>query len=204
MLESMIKFPCPTCAEATDVANTVLDGTDGVMLSGESVAREYPELAVKIMSHICIEVESSLEYGYMFRELIRSTPLPMSPLESLASFAVQIINKARATLIVVLTHCGTTAKLVPNDETPAKHNLICGGLFPLLAEGSAKVTDFESIEVILDVTLQTTNQKGLCKKGDAIVALHLIGSASIIKICEVKSGNLYGVVSVLPEFVWVE
>ncbi|KAH9317794.1 hypothetical protein KI387_019563 [Taxus chinensis] len=109
MLESMIKFPRPTCAEVTDVANTVLDGTDGVMLSGESAAGEYPELAVKIMSHICIEARSSLEYGSIFRELIRSTPLPMSPLESLASSTVGIINKARATLIVVLTHCGTTA-----------------------------------------------------------------------------------------------
>ncbi|KAH9325231.1 hypothetical protein KI387_005409, partial [Taxus chinensis] len=68
----------------TDVVNTILDGTDGVMLSGESAAREYPELAVKIMSHICIEAKSSLEYGSIFQELIRSTPLPMSPLESLA------------------------------------------------------------------------------------------------------------------------
>ena len=53
------------------------------MLSGESAAGEYPELTVMIMAHICIEVESSLDYGDILKELIRSTPLPIIPLESL-------------------------------------------------------------------------------------------------------------------------
>jgi len=211
MLESMIKSPRPTRAEATDVANAVLDGTDCVMLSGESAAGAYPEVAVKTMAHICIEAESSLDYSAIFKDLIRSTPLPMSPLESLASSAVRTANKAKATLIVVLTRGGTTAKLVAkyrpavpilsvvvpvlttdsfdwtcSDETPARHSLIYRGLVPLLAEGSAKATDSESTEVILDAALKTAMAKGLCKKGDAIVALHRIGVASVIKICDVK------------------
>ena len=67
------------------------------MLSGESAAGAYPELTVMIMAHICIEVESSINYGAIFKELIRSTPLPMSPLESLASSTVRIANKAKPT-----------------------------------------------------------------------------------------------------------
>lgn len=211
MLESMIKSPRPTRAEATDVANAVLDGTDCVMLSGESAAGAYPELAVKIMARICIEAESSLDYGAIFKERIKSTPLPMSPLESLASSAVRTANKARAKLIVVLTRGGTTAKLVAkyrpavpilsvvvpvlttdsfdwtcSDETPARHSLIYRGLIPLLAEGSAKATDAESTEVILEAALKSATGKGLCQPGDAIVALHRIGAASVIKICVVK------------------
>lgn len=211
MLESMIKSPRPTRAEATDVANAVLDGTDCVMLSGESAAGAYPELAVKIMARICIEAESSLDYGAIFKEMIKSTPLPMSPLESLASSAVRTANKAKATLIVVLTRGGTTAKLVAkyrpavpilsvvvpvlttdsfdwtvSDESPARHSLTYRGLIPLLAEGSAKATDAESTEVILEAALKSAKQKGLCKPGDAIVALHRIGAASVIKICTVK------------------
>ncbi|EXB96338.1 Pyruvate kinase, cytosolic isozyme [Morus notabilis] len=211
MLESMIKSPRPTRAEATDVANAVLDGTDCVMLSGESAAGAYPELAVKIMARICIEAESSLDYGAIFKEMIRSTPLPMSPLESLASSAVRTANKAKAKLIVVMTRGGTTAKLVAkyrpavpilsvvvpvlttdsfdwtcSDETPARHSLIYRGLLPLLAEGSAKATDAESTEVILEAALKSAIERGLCKPGDAVVALHRIGTSSVIKICVVK------------------
>ncbi|KAK3189233.1 hypothetical protein Dsin_028794 [Dipteronia sinensis] len=93
MLESVIKSPRPTRAEATDVANAVLDVTECVMLRGESAAGAYQELAVKIMHRICIKAESSLDYGAIFKEMIRSTPLPMSPLESLASSAVRTANK---------------------------------------------------------------------------------------------------------------
>nr|CAD1830722.1 unnamed protein product [Ananas comosus var. bracteatus] len=211
MLESMIKSPRPTRAEATDVANAVLDGTDCVMLSGESAAGAYPEQAVKIMARICIEAESSLDYDTIFKEMIRSTPLPMSPLESLASSAVQTAKQANATLIVVLTRGGTTAKLVAkyrprvpilsvvvpvlttdsfdwhvSDETPARHSLIHRGLIPLLAEGSAKATDSESTEGILQAALRLAVERRLCKPRDAVVALHRIGIASVIKIHIVK------------------
>lgn len=211
MLESMIKSPRPTRAEATDVANAVLDGTDCVMLSGESAAGAYPELAVKVMAKICIEAESSLDYEAIFKEIIKTAPLPMSPLESLASSAVRTANKAKAALIVVLTRGGTTAKLVAkyrpavpimsvvvpvlttdtfdwsvSDETPARHSLIHRGLIPLLAEGSAKATDAESTEVILEASLKSAIERKLCKPGDAVVVLHRIGIASIIKICVVK------------------
>ncbi|AED91324.1 putative pyruvate kinase [Arabidopsis thaliana] len=211
MLESMIKSPRPTRAEATDVANAVLDGTDCVMLSGESAAGAYPEIAVKVMAKICIEAESSLDYNTIFKEMIRATPLPMSPLESLASSAVRTANKARAKLIIVLTRGGSTANLVAkyrpavpilsvvvpvmttdsfdwscSDESPARHSLIYRGLIPMLAEGSAKATDSEATEVIIEAALKSATQRGLCNRGDAIVALHRIGAASVIKICVVK------------------
>ncbi|KAG6473527.1 pyruvate kinase, cytosolic isozyme-like [Zingiber officinale] len=211
MLESMIKSPRPTRAEATDVANAVLDGSDCVMLSGESAAGAYPELAVRIMARICVEAESSLDYAAIFKQMIRSAPLPMSPLESLASSAVRMANKAKAALIVVLTRGGTTAKLVAkyrprvpvlsvvvptlttdsfdwsvSDESPARHSLIHRGLVPLLAEGSAKATDSESTDEILEAALKSAVAKGLCNHGDAVVALHRTGIASVIKICIVQ------------------
>ncbi|KAF2576973.1 hypothetical protein F2Q68_00000249 [Brassica cretica] len=211
MLESMIKSPRPTRAEATDVANAVLDGTDCVMLSGESAAGAYPEIAVKVMAKICIEAESSLDYNTIFKERIRATPVPMSPLESLASSAVRAANKAHAKLIIVLTRGGSTAKLVAkyrpsvpilsvvvpvmttdsfdwtcSDESPARHSLIYRGLIPMLAEGSAKATDSESTEVIIESALKSAVKRGLCNHGDAVVALHRIGVASVIKICVVK------------------
>ncbi|KAH7276564.1 hypothetical protein KP509_39G012000 [Ceratopteris richardii] len=211
MLESMIKSPRPTRAEATDVANAVLDGTDAVMLSGESAAGAYPELAVKTMARICLIAELSLDYDAVFKEVMKSVPLPMSPLESLASSAVRTANKVKAALIVVLTRGGTTAKLVAkyrpcvpilmvavpvlttdtlswscSEESPARHSLVHRGMIPILGEGSARATDSEATDAILDAALRTASSKNLCQKGDAVVAIHRIGIASVIKIMEVK------------------
>ncbi|XP_050369517.1 pyruvate kinase, cytosolic isozyme [Argentina anserina] len=211
MLESMIKSPRPTRAEATDVANAVLDGTDCVMLSGETAAGAYPELAVRTMAKICLEAESTLHYGDVFKRIMDHSPVPMSPLESLASSAVKTANSSKAALILVLTRGGSTAKLVAkyrpgmpilsvvvpeiktdsfdwscSDESPARHSLIFRGLVPVLSAGSSRASHAETTEEALEFAIQHGKAKGLCKNGDAVVALHRDGNASVIKILTVK------------------
>lgn len=211
MLESMIKSPRPTRAEATDVANAVLDGTDCVMLSGETAAGAYPELAVQTMAKICLQAESYVDYGSVFKHIMASAPVPMSPLESLASSAVRTANSAKASLILVLTRGGTTARLVAkyrpsmpilsvvvpelktdffdwtcSDEAPARHSLIVRGVIPTLSAATAKASDSEATEEALDFAIQHAKGMGICKPGDSIVALHRIGIASVIKILTAK------------------
>ncbi|GJP47630.1 hypothetical protein CLOM_g6810 [Closterium sp. NIES-68] len=211
MLESMTKSPRPTRAEATDVANAVLDGTDAVMLSGETAAGSWPVEAVTVMARICREAEASLDYHSIFKTIMAEAAMPMSPLESLASSAVRTANKARAVLIIVLTRGGSTAKLVAkyrppmpilsvavpvmtsddltwsiSDESPARHALVCRGLVPLLAEGAARATDSDTTDELISAALKAAKVRGFCREGESVVALHRIGNAAVIKIISVK------------------
>ena len=210
MLESMVKNPRPTRAEATDVANAVLDGTDCVMLSGETAAGAFPVEAVRVMSKICREAEVSIDHYQLFKSILAQVPMPMSPLESLASSAVRTAQKVRAALVVVLTHGGSTARLVAkyrpavpvltvfvptlttdsltwtcSGESPARQANLTRGLTPLLAEGSARATDTDTTDEILTAAIEHAKKAGYCRPGECIVALHRIGNASVIKIVNV-------------------
>lgn len=112
MLESMIKSPRPTRAEATDVANAVLDGTDCVMLSGETASGSYPIQAVKIMARLCIEAESCINYENVFNLINKYTPKPIDIKEAVCCSAVKTAEDICASLIIVITENGATARLV--------------------------------------------------------------------------------------------
>ncbi|MDR0410024.1 MAG: pyruvate kinase [Spirochaetaceae bacterium] len=112
MLDSMIRNPRPTRAEAADVANAILDGSDCVMLSGETANGAYPEEAVETMEHIALTVEASDIYRRQQLErralLTRSSDMP----QSIAESAVLISERINAACIIVPTLSGNTARLV--------------------------------------------------------------------------------------------
>ena len=114
MLESMVNNPRPTRAEATDVANAVLDGTDCVMLSGETAAGKFPIEAVKVMQSICTEAEKCIDNYEVCQSLLRTTMARgnLSVIESLASSAVSTASKVGAKLIVALAANGNAARLL--------------------------------------------------------------------------------------------
>ena len=107
MLESMVENPRPTRAEASDVANAVMDGTDAVMLSAETATGKYPREAVAIMARIVVEAESSMEFRPRRRQH-RQLSISETICESAAHAAQDLEMKA----IAVYTESGTTARLI--------------------------------------------------------------------------------------------
>lgn len=117
MLESMITNPRPTRAEASDVANAVLDGSDALMLSGETASGKYPLLAVRTMARIIEEIEASSRYKTRFD----AANLDFSfSANAIAKSAVVASRQMKAPLIVCVTESGGVARLVSEYRPEAQ------------------------------------------------------------------------------------
>jgi pyruvate kinase len=115
MLESMIDNPRPTRAEASDVANAILDGTDAVMLSAETAAGHYPRLAVEAMRRIIREIETRPFPGGALR-LDRRVVSGVNTEEAIAAATVAAVRMLDAPLVVVFTKSGFTARIVSSHR----------------------------------------------------------------------------------------
>ncbi len=112
MLDSMMVNPRPTRAESSDVANAVLDGTDAVMLSGETAAGAYPFEAVKVMDSICRSVEQSNHRLFNSLKYVKPEWKEKQVVESLAHACVTIAENVEAKVISTITHSGSTARRI--------------------------------------------------------------------------------------------
>lgn len=108
MLESMQENPRPTRAEVSDVANAIYDGTDAIMLSGESAMGKYPEEAVLTMKKIAIKTESTLDYDSLHRRAVRTAANDTS--EAICMSVAEIAVKFNVSAIITYTTSGFTAK----------------------------------------------------------------------------------------------
>lgn len=115
MLESMIENPRPTRAEASDVANAILDGTDAVMLSAETAAGAYPRLAVEAMRRIIKEIETHPRPGASHR-VDRRVNSGVNTEEAIAAATVAAVRMLDAPLVVVFTKSGFTARIVSSHR----------------------------------------------------------------------------------------
>lgn len=173
MLDSMIRNRRPTRAEVTDVANAIFDGTDAVMLSGETAIGRFPVDTVTMMSKISMETEFSLDYRQLWQE--KAATAANTVTEAIAQATVDIALDLQVSAIVTPTASGTTARAVSKYRpaspivgvatSPCTYRQLAlsWGVYPVLVAPSRNTDD--TINQAVEATLGV----GLVKNGDTII-----------------------------------
>lgn len=191
MLESMVRSPMPTRAEATDVSNAVLDGSDGIMLSEESAIGQYPVEAVAMMRRIAIEAETAINYGDNLEKLFGGVLPEVN--DATARAACQIAHQVGAKAIITFTAGGTTALrvskyrpeqpiiAVTHDERVVRRLSLPWGVIPLYKP------EPDEMETVFQLSREVALETGLAIKGDLLVItagipLHVPGHTNLLRV----------------------
>ena len=197
MLESMIKNPRPTRAEATDIANAIYDGTTAIMLSGESAAGLYPVEAVKTMSRIAERAEQDIDYrGRMQR--VKEDRQETPDITTAISYATcSVASDLKAAAIITVTMSGFTANMIARykpgcqiigctlDEKVYRQLNLLWGVKPVMIQ-KERTTD-----ALFEEAVFKAKQAGLVKTGDTVVItagvpLGVVGKTDMIHVVEVE------------------
>ena len=175
MLNSMIEHPRPTRAEASDVANAVFDGTDAVMLSGETASGRYPLESVQMMERIVVSAEEAMRKSFPRNGPGEPAEIPAPFNDVVCGVACRAAREAGAKLIVAFTLTGTTARLIshyrpsvpivafsPNQEVRRRLALLWG-VVPRVLEPMLET------EVMVRRVEDELLARGLATKGEGVV-----------------------------------
>lgn len=188
MLDSMMRNPRPTRAEASDVANAILDGTDAIMLSGETAAGQYPVEAVQMMNKIALQVE---KHYFDYSRTVYDPHINIAEAISHASFT--IARDLEAAAILTPTHSGLTARMISKYRpksliiaaTPfvhvARQLSLTWGIYPLL------IPESSGTDQLLSASVNEAISHHLIKTGDVVVItagvpVGKVGTTNIIKV----------------------
>ncbi|XP_074311255.1 pyruvate kinase 1, cytosolic isoform X2 [Silene latifolia] len=212
VVDSMTNNLRPTRAEATDVANAVLDGSDAILLGAETLRGLYPVETIGTVGRICFEAEKVFNHDLYFKKTGKHVGEPVSHVESIASSAVRAAIKVNASAIICFTSSGRAARLlakyrptmpvlsvvVPRLKTnqlrwtfsgafEARQSLIVRGLFPMLADPRHPAdSNSATNETILKVALDHGKASGVIKAHDRVVVCQKVGDVSVVKILELE------------------
>jgi len=191
MLESMVHSATPTRAEATDVANAILDGSDALMLSEETAIGDYPVEATEMMARIALETETTLPYDQILREEWRDVLPEVN--DATARAACQIAYHVQARAIVAFTAGGTTALRVSKyrprqpilavtpSETIVRRLSLPWGVLPVIKPAPS------NLEEVFGLASEVALETGVARRGDLVVItagipLNLPGSTNLVKV----------------------
>jgi pyruvate kinase len=173
MLRSMVDSPRPLRAEASDVANAVLDGTDAVMLSEETAIGSYPIKAVQVLHNVAVQAEAHLDHERMFED--SSSPNVPHITGAVSRAACGLASSIEAAAIVTTTSSGSTARLIARlrPEAPilgvspwppvARQLNLSWGVIPSV------VADTDDVSVLGQALLDELGTHSLAQPGDHVI-----------------------------------
>lgn len=190
MLDSMIKNPRPTRAEATDVANAIYDGTSAIMLSGESAVGTYPVEAVETMVRIALRAEADMDY---IRRFSRDTSASTDVTNAISHATVTSAHDLNASAIITVTKSGSTARILSRYRpacvivgcTTEKHVwrqlALSWGTVPLMIAEESNTDD------LFEHAVDAAVQNGLVHDGELVVLtagvpLGISGTTNLMKV----------------------
>lgn len=191
MLDSMIRNPRPTRAEASDVANAIFDGTDAIMLSGETAAGKYPLESVQTMANIATMTETALDYERLLSE--RNQSANRSTTAAIGYATCTTAKNLEASAIITATESGSTARMVSSfrPETPIiaithkedtqRKLLLNWGVLPLLGKKA------DNTDELIAQCLQIALHNHYIKQGDLVVLtagvpVGIPGTTNLLKV----------------------
>lgn len=201
MLESMMRNPRPTRAEASDVANAIFDGTDAIMLSGETAAGKYPVESVKTMARIARRTEEAAYY----QDVLVGKRIAYKPsiTDAISHATCSVSIDLGASAIITSTKSGSTARMVakyrpsapiiattPIERVAAKLCLVWG-VYPVM------VQDTEGTDMMIDESITASLNAGLIRCGDLVVItagvpVGVPGTTNLIKVHIVADVLVHG------------
>ncbi|MGN0348579.1 MAG: pyruvate kinase [Roseburia sp.] len=191
MLDSMMKHPRPTRAEATDVANAIYDGTSAIMLSGETAAGMYPVESLNTMVRIAIRTEQDINYLQRFK--LRQTMSNPDVTNAISHATCTMAADLNAAAIITISKSGRTARMVSKyrpdcpiigtclTDRVYRQLALSWGVTPMLIEEKSKA------EELFDYAVDAAEDAGFIEKGDVVVLtaglpLGVSGTTNLIKV----------------------
>lgn len=190
MLDSMIRNPRPTRAEVADVANAIFDGTDAIMLSGETAAGKYPIESLKMMARIAARTEEAIDYEKLLRE---KHCYHATVTDAISHATCTTAQDLGATAVITATKSGLTARMVskyrPNapiiavtyDPIVMRQLSLVWGVYPVITKAVS------STDEMIEEAVKTALASGFVKEGDIVVITAGVpvdqsGTTNLIKV----------------------
>lgn len=200
MLESMIEKARPTRAEAADIANAILDGTDAVMLSGETAVGKFPSEAVEIMDRIARTAEENLDERRMLME--QRLPEDGNIPDAISQATAHMAHSLKASAILCCSITGYTARFVARYRPPCpiavftlkpeiqRRLQVVWGVVPILMKEMKGTRQCGGFDAIINEAVKETLRKGIAKRGDRVIItaglpLGMGGATNMLRVLEI-------------------